>query len=356
MQRTKNRIQKIIGSSVFTALLFAIPAYAGAPVVVEYFGQNQCGDDTEFQKKFYEIVRMRDDVIFLNCRTMSSPSIDPGKSLEEQVEDRAELERISLEERNIKLYFNDFCSKKEAEYDRITGEPLSFVTPTLVNGRWIASKFDIMAAVNLGATDNVREIGLSREGEVLHINLPEDMPLPKGKGATLSLFAYAPTTGLDIGKSLDIEIKSEIRGNAVNYFLEGYKRLVPLEEEDEAVVEPIEETTLTDEELEKAASGREKQENEVENLFFRPVAAKRDIDFWDGTKTQYDVLLSEIAEEAGQDLDKMGFVVLLQEKQDGAAPILGAGEIVPLGEQMSPKTPAVNEDLDEAVIPQAQQE
>ncbi len=360
MQRTKNKAQRIIRGCTIAATMFVMPAYAGAPVVVEYFGQNGCGDDLDMQKRFYEAVRTRDDVIFLNCQITDYPADAPGLSLEDKKKNLEEVKRSNLEEYGVQLFFHEFCSKRAEEHGQNTQELLRGNLSAIVNGRWVASSYDVMAAVRLGATDGVKRIDVVREGETLHLTLPESVSPPKeGKGA-LTLFAYAPSTGINIGEKIEIEMKKEMREGYINSLLDGHRRLVPLKEEMErggaggcsggcSLQNDGLDGAQTKEGYEKARAAKNKAKDDViKKTFFRPVAAMKEIGVWDGSKTQYDVSLSMIASEAGVDLEKLGFVVLLQEGNGRAGSVIGAGEIIPSGEQMS-KPVLAGEKLDEVV-------
>lgn len=343
MQKTRNKVQIVIRNGVIAAFMLVTPAYAGAPVVVEYYGQNGCGDDLDMQKRFYEAVRTRDDVIFLNCRITDYPADAPGLTLQEKKENLEEVKRSNLEERGVQLFFHEFCSKRADEFGQKTEELLRGNLGTVVNGRWVASSYDVMAAIKLGATDGVKKIEVLREGETLFLMIPENVSLLKEGAGTLTLFAYAPSTGLNIGEEIEIPMKKDMREGYINSLLDDFKRLVPLKEELKkdggcAGGCSLQEGEIDDaqagEEYEKALAAANKAKDDVINkTFFRPVAAMKEIGVWDGSKAQYDISLSAIALETGIDLEKMGYVVLLQDG-DRAAPIIGAGEIVPLEEQM----------------------
>jgi len=326
-------VQRIIGYCMIAASVLATPAYAAAPVVIEYYGQNNCGDDLDLQKKLYEVVRRRGDVILLNCRTAYSSEVDSGSD---------------EKEKGVHLYFNDFCTKRSNDYNNNSGELIKDILLIMVNGRWVASSFDIMPAVKLGAMDNLTKIGMVRDGEALHITVPRDT-LPKDGRGILTLFAYAPSTSLNIGEPLEISIKTKTRGDSINSYLDGYKRLIPLDDDGDnesdggcgcsSVEEETGEIETAEEAFEKELAVRKKRDEEAKELFFRPVAAMEEIGIWDGSKAQYDVSLATIALKTGIDLEKMGYVVLLQEGDNGSTPVIGAGEIIPLGEQMQRSLP-----------------
>ncbi len=363
MQRIKNKI-RIIGVCITVLTMFVVPAYAGAPVVVEYFGQNGCKNDFEKQQRFYEVVRRWNDVIFINCRITDWIKDDPKLSLEEEKQKEkekiAEIKRNSLEKYGIHLFFNDFCSDRAEEYSQKTGELLRGNLGSIVNGRWVTSSYDVMAAVKLGATDGVKRIDVVREGEMLHVSLPEDMVLPKNENGKLVLFAYAPSTGMKIGEKIDVLMKPKKRTELINHMLDGYKRLVPLEKGEEkeksssgcsacSSGESKESAANTQAKVEKVNAAEQKEEESKENkenkedkeskdprkFFFRPVAAMKEIGVWNDSKSQYDVSLSSIISGVGVDLEKLGFVVLLQKGNDGVGEVVAAGEITPFGEQVS---------------------
>jgi hypothetical protein len=348
MQGTRDKVKRIMMGCAFIAAMFVVPVCAGAPVVIEYYGENDCGDDLAMQQRLYEVVRRRDDVVFLNCRIEDLSLLGRGLSIEEQKQQQEEKKRHSLEDNGVPLFFNDFCAKRADEYGQETGVQLRGALGMIVNGRWIASRYDIMAAVNLGVTDDVKKIDMVHEGEVLHITLPVNMALPKEGKGVLKLFIYAPSTGLSVGEALDVPIKLETREKYIDRMLDDHKRLVPLEKEDVQDDNVSTGEVETAEAFERALAAKQKADKDIKEFFFRPVAAMEEIGVWDGSKTQYDISLSTIALETGIGLEKMGYVVLLHDGDGRGAPVIGAGEIIPLGDQMHESLP-VSVKPDEAV-------
>ena len=336
-------LRSILGYCGIVATLFVAPACAGTPVVLEYYGQNSCDKDYDMQKRLYEVVRRRSDVIFLNCRVLFTVDVDINLSEEEQERKREELSKRNSEEYGAPLFYNDFCSKRAEEYGQNINELVHVAVSSVVNGRWVASHYDVMAAVKLGATDNVKEVGLVRDGDVLHVKLPENMSSPKGGKGTLMLFVYAPSTGVNVGEPINVSMKGSLRGVDIDSLLSDRERLIPLEKEN------VQEDILggdveTAEDFEEKLSAAQNRENKRKTFFFRPVAAIEKIGSWDGSKSQYDISLSTIALKTGINLDKMGYVVLLQDGSTRAAPVIGAGEIIPSGEKMPlPVSPAMDE-------------
>ena len=317
---------------IFYASLLIAPAYAGTPIVVEYFGPNQCDVDLNQQKRLYEIVRQHEDIIFVNCRV-------GGNKTEQEAE-----EKDTLEDAGVPLYFNDFCTNRTFEFGQSLKQPVFGSLPVIVNGRWLASKYDAMAAVKLGVTDKLKKLDVKREGEILHVTVPEGFSLSNEGQGELVLFVYAPSSGIKIGKALDVPIK-EGRNTSIQKLFDDMEGKGPVEKKQENNMNQ-ENNTQSAEAFEEDLIAKEIKEKELNETFFRPVAAMEKIGVWDGSTTQYDFSLSTIAANTRLDLNKMGYVVLLQQGQSGAAPIYGAGEIIPSGEQMPkylPSSTASNE-------------
>ena len=316
------RFRSILGCCAIAFCTVSLPAVAAGPVVLEYFGQNNCGKDLDMQLRFHEFVRTGQDVIFINCRTTDSAKIGQDHSEEEQDN-----------EGDVPLYYNDFCTKRSEAYSLKNGELYRKSLLVMVNGRWVANNDDVLPAINLGATDNLGKIGMVREGEALQISVPTDITLPKDGKGKLSLFVYVPSTGIDIGKPQDVALKNTARREVLAHKLDGYKRLVPLE--DEAQEEKVTNEAITAEEQWEEIIAKQKKEVDSKSHYFRPVAAMEEIGVWDGSKAQYDFSLATIAAQTGLSPEEMGYVAILQEGGGGAAPVIAAGEIVPVGEQMS---------------------
>jgi hypothetical protein len=331
MKITKSRVQKIIKGCILAVATFTSPAFAGSPVVIEHFGYTGCSDDLDMQKRVYEAVRERDDVIFLNCRlgnyVPDRVNLTREQEAQLQKEEAAELNRVSLEKYGVPLFFNEFCTQRVMEYVERNQESVLGNFNTIVNGRWISSRYDVIPAVKLGTMDGVKEIEIVRDGDVIHVTLPEGMSLPKEGGGFLKLFAYAPSTGVKVGEKIDAPEIDTTRTKLIARILDDHKRLVPLKETDER-------DEISPEEAKEARARKERNLEEGKRFFFRPVVAMKDIGAWNDSKVKYDVSVSDMVSQSGIDLEKLGFIVLLQSGDGHVAHILGAGEIVPLGEQM----------------------
>lgn len=250
---------------LFAVLNFsAVSSYAKGPVVVEFFGQNECADDFKIQLRVHELLKNRQDIIFVNCRT--DDYFKKGSAEEEQEQALRDAKKRAKEE-GLPLYFNEFCTKKAEDYSFNARSFLSRSLLMMINGRWIANVKDMLPAINLGSIDNLADIALEREGDILHITLPESL------------------VGTDVG--------------------EGVIRLFAY------------------------ASGTDMDDKEVESSFLRPVFAMEEIGVWDGVKRNYDFSLAEISGKAGLELDEVGYVVILQkpDRREGVMPIIAAGEI-----------------------------
>lgn len=338
----------VLSCCVIAAFVMSAPVYAAGSVVVEYFGQNSCSKDLETQLRLHEFIRTGQDVILINCRTTDHAMIDYTRSEKEREQDLEKIKQSTLEKEGVHAYYNDFCTKRAEDYSLENGKFYREMLLVMVNGRWVANLNDILPAINLGATDNLAKIGMEREGEILHITLPGEITSPKGMKSLLRLFVYMPSTGIEVGKPQDIALKESSRRERIDHKLDDYKRLVPLEEDVQGSQQKRKNGEVeTVEEYEKEIAKKQKRIEESKSHFFRPVAAMEKIGVWDGGKAQYDFSLATIASQTGVDVEKMGYVVVLQRGQGGATPIIAAGEIVPPEEQMQKELPKTEMPVEE---------
>lgn len=288
-----------------------------SPVVVEMFGQNDCVNDLDMQKQLYDLVKTHKNVIVLNCRTSH---VIGAKTEQGGIEKRDALIE-EAETRGVRLFYNEGCTQRESAYTYAGGFGQSqhwaqMSLLTIVNGQWPVNRFDISPAVKMGRVDLLASIAMQRKDEVLHVTLPDSIELD----STLTLFVYAPSTGVDVGAVIDTKFYSTTPRERVNQLLQ---------EQDGGEEEQLgqEEERLYQEALAK----KQKALKETAEFFFRPVAGVLEIPL-DGTQI-YDVSLSTIVSQTGLNADDLGYVAVLQEGSDGIGRVLATGEIVPVGER-----------------------
>ncbi|MCK5374965.1 MAG: hypothetical protein KAJ40_06750 [Alphaproteobacteria bacterium] len=337
MNKKTFRILLALGTiSTLTAL--GNNAYCAPPVIIEMFGQNNYVYDLDLQKRIYEAARINDNVIVLNCRILQMITREMPNNEDEAARMREQLKQASLEQHGVNLYFNEFCTNRTKNYATQNGDILPKPLLVMVNGRWVANNHDILPAIKMGGTDKLAEISLTREEDILHITIPDTLDIKEGEGK-LKLFVYAPSTGINHGEQLDttpwgFTVKDTIKRN-----LDDYRRLVVTASIPDEI--PEEEQVFTEEDLKEIQRLKEQKNKEIQNIYFRPVAAMEDIGTWDGTKTEYAVSLTKILSQFDIKIaaEKLGYVVILQEGEEQTGPIIAAGELIPSEENIHISSP-----------------
>lgn len=255
---------------VFT-LFISSAAYAAAPIVVEFFGQNSCQSDTDIQEQFVSLLDTHENLIIVNCRQW----FDADESRDETL-----------------AFSHKFCNERARAYrDRLRERAV-----IVVNGRWSANTKQIDPAIKLARLDNAVNLDIRLDEEELVIGLPD---LERDVNGKVYVFAYAPTRG-DFAYRVDpdLELTNELR-----------RRM----QEGESVpfVTKVERS----------------------QYIFRPVLSHAYVGEWNGSDQTISYKLSElIALETNVDARDISYAVVVHEN-DSLGPVIGSGEIISLAEQ-----------------------
>ncbi len=149
-----NKIKLILLLTIITIFNLPIAASAKPPVVVEFFGKNNCKKDTVAQKFLQETLANHDDVILIACRIR----------YDETEKQKAENKKFS----------HKFCTERFRDFTNLFKKNYSIApTAMIVNGHLDANYEDVMPAINYGRTDNIKSISLSLNDNMLDIKIPE---------------------------------------------------------------------------------------------------------------------------------------------------------------------------------------
>ncbi len=268
-------------------LLLPSAVQAGPPVVIEFFGKNNCTDDVAAQEALQEILKTQDEVYLINCRTL------PEK------------------EEYTRAFSYQFCEDRAKSYARKFQTAVHYsLTWMLVNGKWDANFREINPAVKLGRTDGVGKIPMTLRDDVLHISIPE-IKSKSGHGEML-LYAFAPSTGnqsifVDPDVTLTDKMEEDLRQN----------RSVPF--------------------VTKARTSQ---------LYVRPVMAIEHLGPWQGKKTEITFPVKDMTPMAGSYYADLSYVLVLHDG-DTYGEVLGVGEVLSLKERYNtlPHTEPLNIEL-----------
>ena len=242
-------------------------AEARSPTVIEVFGKNACDADTEAQDEIFEILQNSEDVILVNCRRYFDGDIEDHR------------------------YTLNYCNDRAREYSTKFGYAGIKTPMVVINGRWDANRKSVSPAVKLGKTDDVAQIEMALHENFINIEVPE-VKSDTGFGS-LFLYAYLPTQG---GKKLvvdpDVELTEEVKTKI------RLKQSVPFV-----------------------------QEVHKGNFYLRPVLAPVKIGYWAGEKMSLSYPLTDLTALAGNRINDVSYVVVLQEGGDYGS-VIAAGEIM----------------------------
>lgn len=245
---------------------------AAPPVVVEFFGRNNCPADTRVQESLRDLLAAHEDVILINCRSWYRKAETP-----------ADL-----------AFSYKFCGERSKNYSKRLREGSSVV----VNGRWSANADNIGPAIKLARLDSVLPLSLSLDerNNVLNINVSK---VDKNLQGEVYVYAYAPSRGeqsfrLDPDLELTEELRTRMRsGESVPF------------------VTP----------------------QEPKQFLFRPMAARAYVGAWYGGASQIRYDLSELTMFTSFAVrPDLSYVVVIHEG-DAFSPIIATGQIMSVREQ-----------------------
>lgn len=255
------------------AVLFSGSAFAAAPIVVEFFGQNSCQSDTDIQEQFVSLLEENEDLIIVNCRQWYDADSSRNETLD---------------------FSHKFCTDRARAYR----ERLNDRAIIVVNGRWSANIKQIDPAVKLGRLDaavNV-DVSLGDDDHKLVIDLPD---LGRSVDGKVFVFAYAPTRG-DFAYRIDpdLELTNELRERMQN------GESVPF-------VTRVEKS----------------------QYIFRPVLSHGYAGEWNGKAQELSYDVSDlIAFETNIPARDVSYAVVVHEG-DSLGPVIGSGEVISFTEQ-----------------------
>lgn len=258
--------------ALFSFLYFPNIAIASSPIVIEFFGKNDCSSDTIIQENLQKIVQTQDNIHIINCRTRNDGV------------------------KEAKTFTLQFCTQRRALYDKKFGS-FSFKTPSfiIVNGRWDANYANLTPAINLGRNDNVQPISIKIHDNIIDISVPK-IESDKAYGELL-LYAYVPTMdekAIFVDSDVDLTDKMKDRINK--------NQSIPF--------------------VTKARTSP---------FYFRPILATERIGRWNGDKTNLSISLNSITSLSGSSHADLSYLVVLYEG-DSMGNILGVGEYISLKE------------------------
>ncbi len=269
------KINKILFYLVaFVCLSFANIANAkpDSPIIIEFFGKNNCSSDTVIQENLQKIAQTQNNVHIINCRTRSDGA------------------------KESKTFTMKFCTDRRKLYDKKFGT-FSFKYPAfiVVNGRWDANYKDLMSAIKLGRGDDVKPISVNIHNNVIDISIPE-IKSDKGYGEIL-LYTYVPTMDekaifVDSDVSFTDKMKEKINKNMSVPFVT------------KARTSPF---------------------------YFRPILATERIGKWNGQKMDLTFSLNNITSLSGASYSNLSYIVVLHEGSD-IGNVLAVGEYMSLKE------------------------
>lgn len=247
-----------------------IPHYAQAsPVLLEIFGETNCGDDPAAQEQIAELLKTHKNLIVLNCRG-----------------------RIKGSNGDLKYARNECIENGKAYAKRL--DAMGYKNPTIViNGKWVAYAKDIKAALPLGALDKLDQIDLTLEDNALNINIPEST---KNTSGQIYIYSYMPSVraGQNVARiDPDLELTDDLKNKiAAN-------KSVPF---------------VT-------------REDVADTLYVRPLLEKQYIGKWDGKALRMNYPVLNITNMTDMALDKISYGVVIHES-DEFSPVIAAGEFV----------------------------
>ena len=243
-------------------------AYSKPPVVVEFFGKDNCAADIDIQESLQEIVQNEQDVLLINCRGWYDGE----------------------DERN--RFSHSLCNKRYKTYDMNFRTAVLFTEVAIVvNGKWDAYMNDITPAINLGRTDNVQPIEMRVHETMMDISVPE-IESKVGHGE-IFLYAYAPTQGEE------------------SYFVDPDVEFTDQMREDIRLDKSVPFVT-------KRRTGQ---------LYVRPILSIEKIGKWVGQKMDLNYPLQELTSMAGELTPDLSYVVVVHEGHE-FGPVIAAGEIM----------------------------
>ncbi len=134
----------------------AIPltAHANSPVVIEFFGNNNCKTDPQLQKFLQETLKTESNIIIIDCRVR--------------------YDKTEKQKTENKKFSHSFCTERLFEYiKRFREIDLYSTASIIVNGHLDANANDIMPAIKYARTDNIKTIPLELDGNILNISIPK---------------------------------------------------------------------------------------------------------------------------------------------------------------------------------------
>ncbi len=266
--------KKLFHLIIFGCLFFANSANAksDSPIVIEFFGKNNCSSDAVIQESLQKIAQTQNNVHIINCRTRNDGA------------------------KEAKTFTMQFCTNRRKLYDKKFGS-FTFKYPAfiIVNGRWDASYQDLNPAINLGRSDNVKDISVEVHDNVIDISIPE-IKSDKGYGEIL-LYTYVPT----------IDEKAIFVDSDVSF------------------------TDKMQERINKNMSVPFVTKARTSPFYFRPVLATEKIGKWNGGKLDFTFSLNNITSLSGASYSNLSYIVVLYEGDDIGA-VLAVGEYMSLKE------------------------
>ena len=265
-------MQRFLVVMLLCAFPFAAQAGANSPVVIEFFGENNCIQDTDAQEDLKEILQNERNVFLVNCRKLPSKDGD------------------------IRAFSHKFCVDRERAYRKFFRSTQFYnLNWMLVNGKWDANYKDIMPAVKMGRHDGVREISMQLDGDTINISIPEIVS--KAGFGEMYLYAYAPSTGEEtIFVDPDVELTGKMR-------------------EDLALEKSVPFVT-------KVKSSQ---------IYVRPILGMEHVGTWRGQKMEFSVPTRDVASMTRYYYDDLSYILVLH---DGGftGPVLGVGEAMSMAE------------------------
>ncbi len=267
----------VVYTSLFISLLFSIMLFsshvsAKSPVVIEFFGKNDCASDTLIQETLRRIVQTQDNVHVINCRTRNDGT------------------------KEAKTFTLQFCTNRRKLYDNKFGT-FVFKAPAfiIVNGRWDANFTNLNPAINLGRHDGVKSISVNVRDNIIDISLPEIKS--DKKFGEIILYTYMPTI-------------------------------------DETAIFVDSDVALTDKMKEKISKSKSipfVTKARISPFYFRPILATERIGHWNGEAMNLTFSLNDITSLSGSSYDDLSYIVVLHEGGE-VGNILAVGEYMSLKE------------------------